>query len=182
MQFVSGRIGRLITGDTPLSPMQNPTGAARGMGEQGFPQPLEEMSRGLGPQVREGMSMADRPRVRQVGCETCGQIMEDFERKAKCQVCSFWTHDACFEKLCIGSMWYAEMCLTCHQKTTRKLRVISKIERKKGQPWNQDRWFKQFFNLIRTGGHGATRNKDLNELEISLAKAVMNGLRYYRDA
>ena len=82
MQLVSGRIGRLITGDTPLSPMQNPTGAARGMGEQGPPQPLEEMSRGSGPQVREGMSMSGRPRLRQTGCETCSQIMEDFERKA----------------------------------------------------------------------------------------------------
>ena len=144
MQFVSGRIGRLITGDTPLSPMQNPTGAARGS-EQGPSQPMEEWSRGSGPQVREGMSMSGRPRVWQIGCETCSQILEDFERNAKCPLCNLYIHDTCFETLYVGDVWTAEMCLTCQHKLTRNSRVVAKIERKRtGSPWDPDRWFQQF--------------------------------------
>ena len=93
MEFVSGRLGRLILGDTPVSPMQNPTETDRGMGEQELPQPLEQVPRGFGPQVQEGVSMAERPRHRQIGCETCGQSFELYERKAKCQVCCLWIHE-----------------------------------------------------------------------------------------
>ena len=147
MEIVSRRLGRLILGDSPVSPMQNPTGADResagasaGMGERQLPQPPEHGPRGFGPQVQEGVSMAERPRHRQIGCETCGQSLELYERKTKCQVCCLWIHDGCSETLCIGSKWYAEMCLTCHQKTTRKLRVVSAIERRRGHHWDQDRW------------------------------------------
>ena len=66
--------------------------------------------------------MSDRPRLRQVGCVTCGQIMEDFERKLKCPVCNVYIHDACFETLYMGNMWSAEMCLTCQHKADKEIK------------------------------------------------------------
>ena len=63
------------------------------------------------------------------------------------------------------------------------LRVIQAIELRKGKRWKPDIWFKHFYKSVRAGAdYGVSRNRDLNELESLLAKAIMNGLHYYRDA
>ena len=135
MERVSRRLGRIILGDTPVSPMQIATeagqesaGASAGMGERPAPQPAEHGPRGFGPHVYEGVPVAERPRHKQIGCETCSQSFEPQQRRVKCHVCSLWIHDECVEILHIGSKWNAEMCLACQQRSTRKLRVISGID------------------------------------------------------
>ena len=132
MERVSQRLGRLILGDTPVSPMQQATGADResagasaGMGERQAPQPVEHGPRGFGPQSYDGVPMAERPRHTQIGCETCGQSLEPHQRRVKCHVCCLWIHDECIETLHIGNKWNAEMCLACQQRSTRKLGVIN---------------------------------------------------------
>ena len=63
------------------------------------------------------------------------------------------------------------------------IRVISAIELKKGHHWDQDQWFKNLQDYVRVGtGFGISRNRDLNELELTLGKAILNGLHFYRDA
>merc|ERR1712175_7080 len=152
--------------------MQQATGAEREHGPRGF-----------GPQSYDGVPVAERPRHKQIGCETCGQSLEPHHRRVKCHVCFLWIHDECIETLYIGDKWYAEMCLACQQRSTRKLRVISAIELRRGNRWDQDRWFKDLDSIVRVGAdYGVSRNRDLNELESLLAKAIMNGLHYYRDA
>ena len=83
MERVSQRLGRLILGDTPVSPMQVATGAEQesagasaGMGERPAPQPFDVRSRGFGPSSHEEVPIAERPRQRQTGCETCGLSLE----------------------------------------------------------------------------------------------------------
>ena len=62
------------------------------------------------------------------------------------------------------------------------LRVVSAVELSQGQLWNQDEWFVTLLNQFNEGtGYGRSRNKDLNELEIFMAKAIINGLRYWPD-
>ena len=57
------------------------------------------------------------------------------------------------------------------------LRVVSAVELRRGHHWNQDEWFENLLNHLSNGtGYGASRNKDLNELELFMDKAVMNGL------
>ena len=157
MERVSQRLGRIILGDTPVSPMQVATGAGQesagasaGMGERPAPQPAEHGPRGFGPQVYEGVPVAERPRHKQLGCETCCQSFEP-QRRVKCHVCCLWIHDECVETLHIGSKWNAEMCLACQQRLTRRLRVISAIELKKGHHWNQDQWYKDLQSYVRVG-------------------------------
>ena len=131
MERVSqSRLGRLILGDTPVSPVQAATsasqesaGASAGVGERPTPQPVEHGPRGFGPQVYEGVPVAEKPRHKQIGCETCSQSFEPQQRRVKCHVCSLWIHDECIEILHIGSKWNAEMCLACQQRSTRKLRA-----------------------------------------------------------
>ena len=106
------------------------------MGERPAPQPAEQASSSFGPQVYEGVPVAERPRHKQIGCETCSQSFEPQQRRVKCHVCSLWIYDECVEILHIGSKWNAEMCLACQQRLTRKLRVISAIELKKGHHWD----------------------------------------------
>ena len=92
-------------------------------------------------------------------------------------------HEECIEQLDIGTKWQAEMCLSCQQRSTRKLRVISAIELRRGNRWDQDERFKNFLDYLVIGtGYGESRNKDLNELELLFARAVINGLKYRRDA
>ena len=53
---------------------------------------------------------------------------------------------------------------------------------KSGHVWNQDDWFVILLNQLNEGsGYGRSRNKDLNELEIFMAKAIIDGLRYWQD-
>ena len=61
--------------------------------------------------------------------------------------------------------------------------MISAIELRRGNRWDQDDWFKHFLNfvVIQTGS-GESTNRDLNELELLLARAVINGLIYGRNA
>ena len=62
-------------------------------------------------------------------------------------------------------------------------RVVSAIELRRGHHWNQDEWFDDLLNhLVNGTGYGESRNKDLNKLELFMAKAVMNGLSYRQDA
>ena len=62
------------------------------------------------------------------------------------------------------------------------LRVVSAVELSQGHLWNQDEWFVTLLNQLNEGtGYGRSRNKDLNELEIFMAKAILNGLRYWQD-
>ena len=147
MERVSKRLGRLILGDTPVSPMQQATDAGResaeartGMSERQVAQPEESRPRGFEPHVYEGVSVAERPRQKQIGCETCGQSLEPHQRRIKCHVGGLWIHDVCLETLQIGDKWNADMCLACQQRLTRKLRVIKAIELRRAVPWCADRW------------------------------------------
>ena len=137
----------------------------------------------LGSPVYEGVPVAQRPPHQQIRCMTCSQTLEPEQRRLICHVCSSWMHDCCIETLNIGSNWKADMCLTCQQSMTRQLRVISAQEVKKGRQWNQDEWFQDLKVLVGAGtGYGITRNRDMNELELTLARALQSGLHNYRDA
>ena len=102
------------------------SGIGAGVGERQDPQPMNVRPRGFGaePHSHEGVSQAERPRQRQIGCETCGLSFEPFHRRTKCSGCSLWTHEECTEQLDFGTKWHAEMCLSCHQRATRMLRVV----------------------------------------------------------
>merc|ERR1711867_18339 len=72
------------------------------------------------------------------------------------------------------------MCLACQQRATRKLRVIKALELRRGNRWVADDWFHDLQVNVRNGGeYGVSRNRDLNELESTLAKAILNGLNCY---
>ena len=82
-RLTQSRFGRLILGDTPVSPVQaaanadqGSASASVGMGERPAPQPAERGSSSLGPQVYEGVPVAQRPRHQQISCETCNQTLE----------------------------------------------------------------------------------------------------------
>ena len=120
------------------------------------------------PYSHEGVSQAERPRQRQIGCETCSLSFEPHHRRTKCSGCLLWTHEECIERLTIGTRWHLEVCLSCQHKVTRKLRVISAIELRRGNRWDQDEWFSYLLGYLVIGtGYGESRNKDLNELEIN---------------
>ena len=187
MERVSKRIGRLVLGDTPLSPIMQATGAGRGsaqasagMEEHQALQTAAQGPIGFEPRSYGGVPVADKPRQKQIGCETCGQSFEPHHARIKCHVCCLWIHDDCVETLSIGDNWCAEMCLACQQRSTRKLRVIKALELRKGNRWDADKWFQAFRQEVTNGGeYGVSRNRDLNELESTLAKAILNGLHYY---
>ena len=119
------------------------SGVGAGMGERQDPQPMNVRPRGFGaePHSHEGVSQAERPRQRQIGCETCSLSFEPHHRRTKCHMCSLWMHEECTEQVNIGTKWHADMCLSCQQRVTRKLRVISAIELRRGNRWDQDQWF-----------------------------------------
>merc|ERR1712082_164089 len=143
--------------------------ASAGMGERQAPQPIEHGPRSFEPRSYDGVPVAERPRQKQIGCETCGQSFDPHHRRVKCHVCCLWIHNECIETLYIGDNWYAEMCLACQQRSTRKLRVIKAIELRKGNRWNADKWFKYFTPEVKSGGdYGVSRNRDLNELDSTL--------------
>ena len=100
----------------------------------------------------------------------------------KCHGCRNWIHEGCVELMDIGTSWNADMCLTCKFKATRMLRVVSAVEFSQGHNWNQDEWFVTLLHKLSEGsGCGISRNKDLNELEIFMASAIIDGLRYRPD-
>ena len=183
----NSRLGRLILGDNPVSPVQTAADAGQGsaivsvgVGERSVPQPAQHASRSSGPNVYEGVPVAGRPRHQQISCETCNQGLEPDQRQVKCHVCQAWMHDGCVEVLHMGSKWNADMCLTCQQTLTRQLKVISAIELKKGHHWDQDEWCKNLQEFVRVGtGYGESRNRDLNELELTLGRALQSGLHCY---
>ena len=94
----------------------------------------------------EGDPQAGRPRLRQVGCETCCLRLEQYQRLLQCNGCRNWTHEECVEQLDIGTSWHADVCLTCKFRATRMLRVVSAVELSQGHVWNQDEWFVSLLN------------------------------------
>ena len=156
---MSGRIGRLVLGDTPLSPIMQATGAGQGSAQASAAMEEQQVSHtsaqgpaGFEPRSYGGVSVADRPRQRQIGCETCGQTFEPQDARVRCPVCSLWIHDDCVETLSIGFRWCAEMCLACQQRSTRRLRVIKALELRRGNRWNADDWFHALREAVRIGG------------------------------
>ena len=130
----------------------------------------------------EGVPQARRPRLRQISCETCCLRVENYHHLLKCCGCRNWVHEGCLEVFDIGTSWHADVCLTCKFQVTRMLRVVSAVEFSQGHRWNQDEWFETLQHKLSVGiGYGISSNKDLNELELFMAKAMMNGLRLRKD-
>merc|ERR1711867_102532 len=72
------------------------------------------------------------------------------------------------------------MCLACQQRATRKLRVIEALELRRGNRWVGDDWFRDLQVNVKNGGeYGISRNRDLNELESTFARAILNDLNCY---
>ena len=162
---------------------QEPASVSESLGERPAPRPAEHLMSMLGPPVYEGVPVAQRPTHRQISCMTCSQRLEPQQRQVRCHVCLSWMHDHCIETLRIGSKWNADMCLTCQQGMTRQLKAISAQELQKGRHWNQDGWFENFQELAAADlGYATSNNRDLNELEMTLARALRRGLNVYQDA
>ena len=139
LQTFGGRLGRLILGDTPHSPMQEvkreqatvsakahaASSTSAGMGERPTPQPADGLLSKYPSPIYEGVPVAQRPPHQQIRCMTCNQTLEDEQQMVKCHVCSSWMHDTCVETLRIGQSWKAEMCLNCQQVITKQFKVIS---------------------------------------------------------
>ena len=102
-------------------------GVSANEGERGGPQPPGGIIGGgmLERSPEEGVPQARRPRLRQVGCETCCLRLEQYQRLLQCHGCRNWIHEECVEQLDIGTSWHADMCLTCKFEATRMLRVVS---------------------------------------------------------
>ena len=62
------------------------------------------------------------------------------------------------------------------------LRVVGAIEFNRGHRWNQDEWFETPKHMLSVGmGYGVSRIKDKDELELWMAKPIMNGLSIRSD-
>ena len=130
----------------------------------------------------EGVPQARRHRLRQISCETCCLRVENYHHLLKCCGCRNWVHEGCLEVLDIGTPWHADVCLTCNFQVTRMLRVVNAVEFSQGHRWNQYEWFETLQHKLSVGiGYGISGNKDMNELEFFMAKAILNGLRYRKD-
>ena len=46
----------------------------------------------------EGGSHVDRPRHRQISCETCCLRLESNQNRMRCSACRLYIHDTCIEK------------------------------------------------------------------------------------
>ena len=187
-QSIGGSFGRLLGRETQapqgqIAAYEGEEPSRIGVGELSVPQPSERLLSMTGSPVYEGVPVAKRPRHQQISCMTCSQSLEPQQRQLRCHVCSAWIHDYCVETLHIGSKWNADMCLTCQQGMTKQLRVISAQELRKGHHWDQDKWIRVLRDCVAAEtGYGITRNKDLNELEIRLARAIQSGINLYKDA
>ena len=187
MEGITRSLGQMIGGNQ----LQVATVAARESqevsavgSERGEPEDPEIRTRGvrLERSPEEGVPQARRPRLRQVYCETCCLRVETYHHLLKCCGCRNWVHEGCLELLDIGTSWHADMCLTCKFKVTRMLRVVSAVEFGQGRIWNQDEWFETLQHKLSVGtGYGISGSKDMNELELFMARAIMNGLRYRKD-
>ena len=51
----------------------------------------------------EGGSHADRPRHRQMSCETCCLRLEPNQNRVRCSACRLYIHDTCIERLKFGT-------------------------------------------------------------------------------
>ena len=116
----------------------------------------------------EGVSLVDRPRHRQISCETCALRLEPNQNRVQCSACNFWIHERCVERLKVGTGFQANMCLTCKQKATRMFRVASAVEISQGRTWDQDAWFDDLLVAVQFGtSYAVSSNTD---------RAVVNGL------
>ena len=199
LQSFSGRFGSFILGDiSPPSPvreapregatasarMQAASSSSAGMGERPVPKPAEglQLQCKFSSPAYGGVPVAKRSPHRQMRCTTCNQTLDDEEPMLKCHVCSSWMHDTCVEVLRIGQIWKADMCLDCQQTMNKQLKVIRAQEKRKAKHFDPDQWFSDFKASVEAGAdHGATRNRDLNEVEIALARALISGLHAYKD-
>ena len=170
MERVTRSFGRMMGDDQynrASDAVRESSGLSAGVGEHRDPQPSEVRSRGLRaePFSEEGGPQAGRSRHRQISCETCCLRLEPYQRRVQCSGCLHWTHEECTEQFDFGTKWHAEMCLSCQQRATRMLRVVSAVELRRGHHWNQDEWFDTLLNHLSNGtGYGVSRNKGLNAL------------------
>ena len=84
MDRVTQRLGRMILGGSQdnfaTGADRESSGVSAGMGERPAPQPFDVRPRGFGSHSHEGVPVAERPRQRQIGCETCGLSFEPHHR------------------------------------------------------------------------------------------------------
>ena len=163
---------------------QAASSSSAGMGERPIPQPAEglQLQCKFSSPAYGGVPVAKRSPHRQIRCTTCNQTLDEEEPMFKCHVCSSWMHDTCVEVLRIGQTWKADMCLDCQQTMTKQLKVIRAQEKRKAKRFDPDQWFPDFKVSVEAGAdYGATRNRDLNEVEIALARALISGLHAYKD-
>ena len=130
----------------------------------------------------EGGSHADRPRHRQLSCETCCLRLDPNQNRTQCSGCRLWIHDTCTERLKFGTRYQATMCLTCKQKATRMFRVANAVELSQGRVWDQDAWFDDLLVAVQFGtSYAVSSNTDLNQLELFMVRVVVNGLPYRQE-
>ena len=130
----------------------------------------------------EGGSHADRPRHRQLSCETCCLRLDLNQNRTQCSGCRLWIHDTCTERLKLGTRYQATMCLICQQKATRMFRVANAVELSQGRIWDQDAWFDDLLVAVQFGtSYAVSSNKDLNKLELFMVRVVVNGLPYRQE-
>ena len=130
----------------------------------------------------EGGSHVDRPRHRQMTCETCCLRFETYQKRVRCSGCMLWVHDTCVERLKFGTRYQATMCLICKQKATRLLRVANAVELSQGREWDQDEWFDRLIVAVGVGSsYAVSSNKDLNKLDLFMVNALVNGLPYRQE-
>ena len=196
--IISERLGRLTLGDTsPPSPvqeeprdeaaasaeMQAASSSSAVMGDQFAPQRADGLQCKSASPAYRGVPVAKHPPYQQIRCMTCNQSLEPEQGMLKCHVCSSWIHDTCIETLRIGENWRADMCLVCQQALTKQLKVISAQERRKARVFDPDDWFQNFKEIVAADvDYGTTNNMDLNEVEISLGRAIKSGLQTYQCA
>ena len=62
------------------------------------------------------------------------------------------------------------------------LRVANAVELSQGRMWDQDAWFDDLLVAVQFGtSYAVSSNKDLNELEMFMVRAVLNGLTYRQE-
>ena len=129
----------------------------------------------------EGVSLVDRPRHRQLSCETCSLRLGPNQNRLQCSACRFSIHERCVERLKVGTSFQATMCLICKQKVVRMIRVVDSVDLSQGQRWDQDEWFEKLLVAVRVGSsYAVSDNTDLNKLEILMVRALVTGIYYQR--
>ena len=123
------RVGRSFGHAMSDGQQQGASSASRGT------QLLEVRQHGLRENSlrEEGGSYVDRPRHRQISCETCCLRLKPNQNRVQCSACRLWIHEMCVERLKFGTRYQATMCLTCKQKATRMIRAANAVERSHGR-------------------------------------------------